>query len=51
MNYSFISHGYANDLDLWFGKIERKDGGKMTAGIEKTFKAMVRCAVGEDHTL
>ncbi|WP_287125660.1 helix-turn-helix domain-containing protein [Desulfobacter sp.] len=50
MNYSFISNGYANDLDLWFGKIERKDGGKMTAGIEKTFKAMVRCAVGEDHT-
>jgi len=22
----------------------------MTAGIEKTFKAMVRCAVGKDHT-
>ncbi len=50
MNNLTISHGYANDLDLWFGKIERKDGGKMTAGIEKTFKAMVRCAVGEDHT-
>nr|WP_320013447.1 transcriptional regulator [uncultured Desulfobacter sp.] len=50
MNNLTISHGYANDLDLWFGKIERKDGGKMTAGIEKTFKAMVRCAVGKDHT-
>ncbi|WP_438503522.1 transcriptional regulator [Desulfobacter hydrogenophilus] len=50
MNNLTISHGYATDLDLWFGKIERKDGGKMTAGIEKTFKAMVRCAVGKDHT-
>ncbi|WP_020586673.1 helix-turn-helix domain-containing protein [Desulfobacter curvatus] len=50
MNTFTISHGYANDLDLWFGKIERKDGGKMTAGIEKTFKAMVRCAVGKNHT-
>ena len=50
LNNLTISYGYANDLDLWFGKIERKDGGKMTAGIEKTFKAMVRCAVGKDHT-
>ncbi len=32
------------------GKSKEKDGRKMAAGIEKTFKAMVRCAVGKDHT-
>jgi len=49
MNYSFISHGYANDLDLWFPKITIH-GGKMAAGVQNTFRAMIRCAVGKDHT-
>ena len=49
MNYSLISHGYANDLDLWFPKITI-NGGKMPAGVQNTFRAMIRCAVGKDHT-
>ncbi len=48
MNYSLISHGYANDLDLWFPKITI-NGGKMPAGVQNTFRAMIRCAVGKDH--
>ena len=49
MNYSVISHGYANDLDLWFPKITI-NGKRMTAGVQNTFRAMIRCAVGKDHT-
>ncbi|WP_242637434.1 helix-turn-helix domain-containing protein [Desulfobacter hydrogenophilus] len=49
MNYTLISHGYANDLDLWFPKITI-NGGKMPAGVQNTFRAMIRCAVGKDHT-
>ncbi len=44
-----ISIGYGNNIDLWIAKINQ-NGKKISAGCERTYRAMVRCAAGKDHT-
>ncbi len=44
-----IVHGYGNELENWMPHLEN-EGRKISAGAQNTFRAMVRCAAGKDHT-
>ncbi len=45
-----ISNGYGNNVARWFPQILKKNGKKMSNGVQFTFMEMIKCAAGKDHT-